>query len=58
VSYQLHAPVTLPPRKEPPGTRWIGGWVGPRASLDSVAKGNNNITPPAGKWTPAVQPVA
>jgi hypothetical protein len=22
-----------------PGTRWIGGWVGPRASLDDMGKG-------------------
>jgi hypothetical protein len=26
---QLHAPVTLTP-----GCHWIGGWLGPRASLD------------------------
>jgi hypothetical protein len=30
---QLHAPVALPP-----GTHWIGSWVGPRAHLDAVAK--------------------
>jgi hypothetical protein len=29
VSGQLHAPAALPPGKEPPGTHWIGGWVGP-----------------------------
>jgi hypothetical protein len=28
VSGQLHAPAALPP-----GTNWIGGWVGPRAGL-------------------------
>jgi hypothetical protein len=35
VSGQLHAPATLPPRKE---TRslYIGGWVNPRAGLDDV----------------------
>jgi hypothetical protein len=37
VSGQLHAPAALPRRKNP-GTYWIGGWVGPRASLDAVAK--------------------
>jgi hypothetical protein len=26
------------PRKKAPGTHWIGGWVGPRAGLDAVAK--------------------
>jgi hypothetical protein len=26
------------PRKRAPTTPWIGGWVGPRASLDTVAK--------------------
>jgi len=23
---QIHAPVALPPGKEPPGTRWIEAW--------------------------------
>jgi hypothetical protein len=32
----LHAPAALPAGKEPPGTHWIGGWVGPRAGLDDV----------------------
>jgi hypothetical protein len=35
---QLHAPVTLPPGTEPPGTHWIGGWVGSRADLDDMEK--------------------
>jgi len=30
---ELHAPVALPP-----GTHWTGGWVGRRASLDTVTK--------------------
>jgi hypothetical protein len=25
-------------REEAPGTHWIGGWMGPRAGLDTVAK--------------------
>jgi hypothetical protein len=30
VSGQRHAPAALYPRgKKPPGTLWIGGWVGP-----------------------------
>jgi hypothetical protein len=32
-----------------PGTRWIGGWVGPRARLDDVEK----ILDPTGTRTPA-----
>jgi hypothetical protein len=39
VSGQLHAPAALPKGKQPPGTHWIGGWVGPRAGLDAVKKG-------------------
>jgi len=35
VSGQLHAPAALLPRKEP---LWMGGWVGPRAGLDTVVK--------------------
>jgi hypothetical protein len=33
MSGQFHAPADLPP-----GTHWIGGWVGPRAGLDDVKK--------------------
>jgi len=43
VSGQLHAPVALPPKKEPPGTHWIGGWVGPRADLKVMGKGIRSI---------------
>jgi len=38
VSGQLHATAALPPGKEPPGTHWIGGWVGSGAGLDMVSK--------------------
>jgi hypothetical protein len=38
VSGQVHAPAALPPGKKPHVTYWIGGWVGPRASLDDVEK--------------------
>jgi hypothetical protein len=38
VGGQLHAPAALPPGKRP-GTRFIGGWVGPRAGLD----GSGNV---------------
>jgi hypothetical protein len=40
VSGQLHVPVALPSRKELFGTNSIGGWVGPEAVLDSIAKKN------------------
>jgi hypothetical protein len=36
VSGQLHTPAALPP--PPPGSYWIGGWVGPRVSLDVVER--------------------
>jgi hypothetical protein len=35
VSYTL---LPLYPRERAPDTRWIGGWVGPRAVLDAVVK--------------------
>jgi len=28
-------PGRFTPRERAPGTRWIGGWVGPRAGLDA-----------------------
>jgi len=34
---QLHALAALPSGRAP-GTHWIGGWVGPRVSLDAVVK--------------------
>jgi len=37
---QLHAP-----GKEPPGTHWIGGWVGPRAGLDAAVKRKGTCLP-------------
>jgi hypothetical protein len=39
VSIQCHAPPALYLREKDPGTRWIGGWVGPRAGLDTEATG-------------------
>jgi hypothetical protein len=41
-------------RFTPPGTHWMGGWLGPRACLDVVEK---RKMCPAGIRTPAVQPV-
>jgi hypothetical protein len=34
-------PQALYPGERAPGTHWIGGWVGPRAGLNAVAKRNN-----------------
>jgi hypothetical protein len=31
-------PGSFNPRERAPGTHWIGGWVGPRAGLDTVVK--------------------
>jgi hypothetical protein len=42
--------------KGAPDTHWIGGWVGPRADLDAVAK-KNPIIASAGNVTPVDQPV-
>jgi hypothetical protein len=36
VSGQLHAAAALTSGKEPPGTHWAGGWVGPRAGVDAM----------------------
>jgi hypothetical protein len=39
VSGQLHAPLRpLYPRAKSPDTHWIGGWIGPIASLDDMEK--------------------
>jgi hypothetical protein len=35
VSGQSHAPAALWPRGKGPGTHWTGGWVGPRAGVDT-----------------------
>jgi hypothetical protein len=37
VGGHLHAPAALPPGMRP-GSHCIGGWVGPRAGLDSCKK--------------------
>jgi hypothetical protein len=39
VSGQRHAPAVLYPRGKDPGTHFTGGWVGPRAGLDTEARG-------------------
>jgi hypothetical protein len=39
VSWQCHAPTALCPWERTPGTHWTGGWVDPRAGLDTEARG-------------------
>jgi len=41
VSGQLHVMATSCPKERASGFHWIGRWVGPRASLDAVAKRRN-----------------
>jgi hypothetical protein len=43
------------PRVRAPATHRKGGWVGPRARLDAVARWKNPIIALAGNWTPVVQ---
>jgi len=38
VSGELHAMAALTSREIIPGTPWIGGWMGIRASMDAVAE--------------------
>jgi hypothetical protein len=53
VGGQRHDTAFLTPRKRP-GTRCIGGWVGPRAALDTCGKSR----PPLGFDPRNLQPVA
>jgi hypothetical protein len=39
VSSQRHAPAALYPLLKDPGTHCAGGWVGPRAGLDTEDRG-------------------
>jgi hypothetical protein len=39
VSCQRHSPAALNPREWTPGTHCTGGWVGPRAGLDTEDRG-------------------
>jgi hypothetical protein len=55
VSGQRHAPATLYPRERTPGTHWIGGWVGPRAGIDTEAREETCAS--AGDRIPVVQSV-
>jgi hypothetical protein len=41
VSGQRHAPAALYPRERTTGTHCTGGWVGPRAGLDTEVRGKS-----------------
>jgi hypothetical protein len=52
-------PGRFTPKERTPGTHWIGGWVGPRAFLDTVVK--RKIPSPRRESNPRtsiLQPVA
>jgi hypothetical protein len=51
-------PDRFTPRERAPGTHWIGGWVGPRAVLDTVVKRKIPSPCQESNRTPIVQPVA
>jgi hypothetical protein len=38
VSGQLHAQTATSSGKDPPGSRWKGDWVGPKANVNAVVK--------------------
>jgi hypothetical protein len=50
LSGQRHAPAALYPRERTPGTHCTGGWVGPRAGLDTEA-GGKILSPLSGRET-------
>jgi hypothetical protein len=55
---QLHSPAALSLRERAPRTHWTGGWVGPRAVLDTVVKRKIPSSPrESNPRTPIVQPV-
>jgi hypothetical protein len=57
VSSQLHAPAALRPRNNP-GKNWIWGWVGSRAGLDVLEKGNISCTSQVSDPEPSIQSAA
>jgi hypothetical protein len=46
MSIQNHSPAALYPGEWTSGTHWTGGWVGPRASLDTEARGKIRLPLP------------
>jgi hypothetical protein len=43
--WSVSLPGRFTPRERVFGTHWIGGWVGPRADLNAVAKGEIRALP-------------
>jgi hypothetical protein len=59
VSGQRHAPATLYPPERTPGTHCTGGWVGPRAGLDTEVRGKlSRLCRGSNLDRPVVEPVA
>jgi hypothetical protein len=56
VNIQIHAPVSLPLRKEPPGTHWLGDW-GLMTLSGGSGKERNLVLFPAGKSPFVCDPV-
>jgi hypothetical protein len=54
--WQASRPSHFTPGVKATDTPWIGGWVGPTAGLDAVAKRESRCS--AGDRTPVVQPAA
>jgi hypothetical protein len=57
--WSVSRPGRFTPRERDPGTHWVGGWVGPRAVLDTVVK--RKISTPhreSNPKIPIVQPAA
>jgi hypothetical protein len=46
VSGQNHAPAGINLQGKDSGTHWMGGWVGPRAGLDTETRGKNPLPLP------------
>jgi hypothetical protein len=46
MSSQLHAPAGLPLGETAAGTRYVGGWVGPRAGLEIMDERKNSCPYP------------
>jgi hypothetical protein len=51
-------PGRFTPKERPPGTHWIGGWVGPRTGLDDVGKRKFLPLPDSNSDPSGIQPVA
>jgi hypothetical protein len=49
---QFHVPGHFSLWGRAPVTHWIGGWVGPRAGLEAVAKEEKSLLCPYGEWNP------